>query len=132
MVLHPREGILRTELPWPLSSGRPRSTSCRRPLAADAPDPGLAIALTVFGPGKLPDLGKSIRELKNVPQRGTSPPKELSKPAAPEQSPPGKSLGNKRRPYRLHMRHISRPGRETTLSVLTLSPARALLGAMTC
>jgi sec-independent protein translocase protein TatA len=49
----------------------------------------LTIALIVFGPGKLPDLGKalgeSIRELKKALNEGTSPPKELSKPAAPEQ-----------------------------------------------
>jgi Sec-independent protein translocase protein TatA len=36
-----------------------------------------------FGPGKLPDLG--IRELKKALNEGTSAPKELSKPAAPEQ-----------------------------------------------
>jgi sec-independent protein translocase protein TatA len=49
----------------------------------------LAIALIVFGPGKLPDLGKalgeSIRELKKALNEGTSASKELSKPAAPEE-----------------------------------------------
>jgi sec-independent protein translocase protein TatA len=48
----------------------------------------LAIALIVFGPGKLPDLGKalgeSIRELKKELNEGTSATKELSKPAVGE------------------------------------------------
>jgi len=56
----------------------------------------LAIALIVFGPGKLPDLGKalgeSIRELKKALNEGTSPPKELSKPEAQEQ-PAQEKLG---------------------------------------
>jgi sec-independent protein translocase protein TatA len=51
----------------------------------------LAIALIVFGPGKLPDLGKalgeSIRELKKALNEGTSPPKEPSKPAAASEQP---------------------------------------------
>jgi sec-independent protein translocase protein TatA len=51
----------------------------------------LAIALIVFGPGKLPELGKalgeSIRELKKALNEGTSASKELSKPTAPEQQP---------------------------------------------
>ena len=46
----------------------------------------LAIALIVFGPGKLPDLGKalgeSIRELKKALNEGASTTKELSKPEA--------------------------------------------------
>jgi sec-independent protein translocase protein TatA len=49
----------------------------------------LAIALIVFGPGKLPDLGKalgeSIGEVKKALNEGTSAPKELSKPAPPEE-----------------------------------------------
>jgi sec-independent protein translocase protein TatA len=49
----------------------------------------LVIALIVFGPGKLPDLGKalgeSIRELKKALNESTSAPKELSKQAAPEE-----------------------------------------------
>ena len=48
----------------------------------------LAIVLIVFGPGKLPDIGKalgeSIRELKKALNEGASAPKELSKPTAPE------------------------------------------------
>jgi sec-independent protein translocase protein TatA len=50
----------------------------------------LAIALIVFGPQKLPDLGKalgeSIRELKKALNEA-SVRKELSKPAAPEKQP---------------------------------------------
>ncbi len=56
----------------------------------------LAIALIVFGPGKLPDLGKalgeSIRELKKALNEGSSSTKELSKsatPAEPPQQKPG-------------------------------------------
>jgi len=51
----------------------------------------LAIALIVFGPGKLPDLGKalgeSIRELKKALNEGSSTTKELSKPATPAEPP---------------------------------------------
>jgi sec-independent protein translocase protein TatA len=49
----------------------------------------LAIALIVFGPGKLPDLGKalgeSIRELKKALNESASAPKELSRPSVPEE-----------------------------------------------
>ena len=49
----------------------------------------LVIVLIVFGPGKLPELGKalgeSIRELKKALNESTSAPKELSKPAVPEE-----------------------------------------------
>lgn len=49
----------------------------------------LAIALIVFGPGKLPDLGKalgeSIRELKKALNEDTSSGKALSKPAEPQE-----------------------------------------------
>jgi len=49
----------------------------------------LAIALIVFGPGKLPDLGKalgeSIRELKKALNESALAPKELSRPSVPEE-----------------------------------------------
>ena len=49
----------------------------------------LAIALIVFGPGKLPELGKvlgeSIRELKKALNESASATKEVPKPAAEEQ-----------------------------------------------
>jgi sec-independent protein translocase protein TatA len=45
----------------------------------------LAIALIVFGPGKLPDLGKalgeSIRELRKALKEGEATTKEISGPA---------------------------------------------------
>ncbi len=55
----------------------------------------LAIALIVFGPGKLPDLGKalgeSIRELKKALKEGDGTTKELSETAASKPSASDKS-----------------------------------------
>ncbi len=59
----------------------------------------LAIALIVFGPGKLPELGKalgqSIRELKKALNEATSATKEAPKLTAAEQQPqeePGQQI----------------------------------------